>query len=90
MALSQPTPPRSGLLTRDLIEAILAGFRVMSSLGVFSLIKPLELILGRPAGRPNRDRQISLVPEIPMQVKENLPPLPPAKIILDGSLDHNE
>jgi omega-6 fatty acid desaturase (delta-12 desaturase) len=54
MAQSQPTPPRSGYPLRNLIKTMLAGFRVMSSLGVPFLVQPLALLLGRPIGPPCR------------------------------------
>jgi hypothetical protein len=90
MALSQPTPPRSGHPLRDLIKVMLAGFRVMSSLGVSFLAQPLALLLGRAGGRPNRDHQSSPMAEISMGARENVPPLPPEKSTIDGGLDKNE
>lgn len=86
MALNQPTLTQSEHPLRNLLAVMMTGFRV---LGSPSLLKPLAILFGRPVERPNRDRQISPLPEISMSVKENSPPLPPETIVLDGGLDNN-
>lgn len=89
MVLNQPTPPQSEHPLRNLLSVMMTGFRVMSLLGAPSVFKLLAILFGRPVERPNRDRQISSLPEISMSVKENSPPLPPETIVLDGGLDNN-
>lgn len=90
MVQNQPAPTWSRHPLRNPIEVMLAGFRQVLLLRVPSLVKPLAFFLGHPISPSNQDRQISPMPENSMQVKENLPPLSPEKIILHGELDRNE
>ena len=89
MARSQPTSPLPGHPIQDLPRVMLAGFRVMSSLGVISLIKPLELILGRPVKPPCPGRQTAPMLGISRQSAETLAPLPPGKAIFDKHTDNS-
>jgi hypothetical protein len=69
---------------------MLAGFRVMSSLGVMSLIKPLELILGRPVKPLCPGRQTAPTLGISGRSVETLAPLPPGKTIFDKHTDSSK
>ncbi len=90
MALSQAAHPEPGHPLRDLPRVMLVGFGVMSSVGMLSLVKPLEVIFGRPSGLPWRSRQNSPNPQIPGQTLASLAPLTPEKTILDTHPDNSK
>lgn len=88
MAQGQPVPPWYGLHIQSPIRVMLAGFMVMSSLGVLSLVRSLKLMLGRLLRRLSRDYQISTMPSLSVRGGGGLPPPPDIETInLDAGLD---
>ena len=88
MALGQPALPQSGLHTHGLVRVMLAGFVVLSSLGVLALVGPLRLVLGRPSGRSRSDDQRSPQPALPGPAGR--PPPDPQVILLNTDLDNSK
>lgn len=83
MAQGQSALPQSRLHLDGLIRVMLAGFMVLSSLGVLALVGPLRLMFGRPPGRSRLEDQRSPRPALSGLTREGRPPPDIEVIFLD-------